>query len=160
VYKRQVIAMVSGRAESLVTDADKSGIPNCVIKDDSLHLEVPHLVGQVLYHQALKGEFSKLRTRNRQDEHAAMMKIAAGTLSHEINNPLMAILGTSELILDNGGRYDRDVVKKVRIIQRSARRIETTLRRLAAISEPAMRQTASGALIDPGRSRVLSRTRT
>jgi signal transduction histidine kinase len=88
---------------------------------------------------------------------AKMIRTAAGTLAHEINNPLMAILGISELILnDTKGRHP-DVAHKVTMIRRSAERIESTLKRLARISEPVYRQTASGAIIDPEQSQQVGR---
>ncbi len=87
------------------------------------------------------------------------LKLAAATLSHEINNPLMTILGVSELILNNGEGVDSDVTRKVRIIQRSARRIESALKRLASIREPNIRETVSGALVDPRKSRIWRKSR-
>jgi len=89
---------------------------------------------------------------------AELIRTAAGTLAHEINNPLMAILGVAELILDGEKSPDPDVVRKVTMIRRSAERIETTLRRLADISEPVMRHTPSGAIVDSERSGHITTT--
>ncbi len=92
-------------------------------------------------------------------DRADSLKLATATLSHEINNPLMTILGISELILNNGGDVDPDVTRKVRIIQRSARRIESALKRLASIREPSIRETVSGTLVDPRKSRIWRKSR-
>ncbi len=69
-----------------------------------------------------------------QEEEAA--DIVAGKLRHEINNPLMTILGMTELILDNPAEIDREISRKVRVIRRSAQRIQATLTRLTAAPLP------------------------
>jgi len=84
---------------------------------------------------------------------AELIRTAAGTLAHEINNPLMAILGISELILNDQTSNNPDVARKVTMIRCSAERIEWTLKRLAEISEPVLRHTPAGAIIDPEQSR-------
>lgn len=82
------------------------------------------------------------------DSQAEMMRTAAGTLSHEINNPLMAILGISELILTEGKKHNPDVARKITMIRKSAERIESSLKRLSNISEPSIRPTPAGAIVD------------
>lgn len=82
------------------------------------------------------------------ETQAEMMRTAAGTLSHEINNPLMAILGISELILNEGKKHNPDVARKVTMIRKSAERIESSLKRLANISTPSIRPTPAGAIVD------------
>jgi signal transduction histidine kinase len=78
------------------------------------------------------------------------VRITAGTLLHEVRNPLMSILGEAELILDHTEPHDTEVAGKVRAIRRSARRIQSILERLAAISDPCIKETASGHMIDSG----------
>lgn len=82
------------------------------------------------------------------ETQAEMMRTAAGTLSHEINNPLMAILGISELILKEGKKENPDMARKITMIRKSAERIESSLKRLSNISEPSIRPTPAGAIVD------------
>ncbi|MEW5995135.1 MAG: response regulator, partial [Candidatus Zixiibacteriota bacterium] len=64
-------------------------------------------------------------------EHADLVRITAGTLYHEINNPLMTILGMTELILNDGEPQDDNITGKVRAIRTSAERIRSILMRLS-----------------------------
>lgn len=82
------------------------------------------------------------------ETQAEMIRTAAGTLSHEINNPLMAILGISELILKEGKKQKPDMARKITMIRKSAERIESSLKRLANISEPSIRPTPAGAIVE------------
>ena len=82
------------------------------------------------------------------ETQAEMMRTAAGTLSHEINNPLMAILGISELILNDGKKHNPDVARKITMIRKSAERIESSLKRLSHISESSLISTPAGDIID------------
>lgn len=82
---------------------------------------------------------------------AEMMRTAAGTLSHEINNPLMAILGISELLLTEGKAQNPDLARKITMIRKSAERIEDSLKRLSNISEPSIKPTPSGSIVDISR---------
>ena len=77
-----------------------------------------------------------------------MINITANTLAHEINNPLMTILGMSELLL-GGAVQDCDpaVRDKLVVIQESARRIEEALNQLGNLSAPTLRDTPAGSLI-------------
>ncbi len=88
---------------------------------------------------------------------ADLIRITAGTIYHEVNNPLMTILGLTELILNNGYEFDREVAKKVRIIQKSARRIQSALTKLSTISKPTLKETASGKMIDSEKSQLLTK---
>lgn len=84
------------------------------------------------------------------ETQAEMMRTAAGTLSHEINNPLMTILGISELILKDGKKHNPEIARKITMIRKSAERIESSLKRLSNISEPSIKPTPAGAIVDLG----------
>lgn len=64
------------------------------------------------------------------DEPQAL-RLAAGSLAHKINNPLMMIMGETELLLTNGYLTDPAAVRKVRIIQSSTRRIIKALEEMS-----------------------------
>jgi signal transduction histidine kinase len=82
------------------------------------------------------------------ETQAEMMRTAAGTLSHEINNPLMAIMGISELILNDRKNHNPDIAHKITMIRKSAERIESSLKRLSEISESSLKTTPAGDIID------------
>lgn len=55
-------------------------------------------------------------------------------LEDEINNPLMTILGTVELLVHHSPEFSRDTRKKLRIIEKSARRIKRTVQKLSTLA--------------------------
>lgn len=79
---------------------------------------------------------------------SAVIRLTVSTLAHEINNPLMTILGTSELLLDDDKLIGAETASKVRMIQESARRIESTLSDLAETASPQYKETPVGYMID------------
>ena len=83
---------------------------------------------------------------------ADLINIAANTLSHEINNPLMTILGETELLLQKIDQNDSSLLQKIKVIRRSAFRIKSTMSRLAGMSSATVKRTDSGVLVDSGRS--------
>lgn len=83
---------------------------------------------------------------------ADLINIAASTLSHEINNPLMTILGETELLLQRADQNDSSLLQKIRVIRRSAFRIRSAMTRLAGLSEATVKRTDSGVMVDTGRS--------
>ncbi len=112
------------------------------------------VVRHILKLSKAKQPIRRLTLKGPSQQQVDLIKITAGTLYHEISNPLMTILGMTELILDNGDPPDPEVARKVEAIRESAGRIQSTLNRLINIDEPALRDTASGQMIDPDRSRL------
>lgn len=149
-----VIAVTTDSSEQLAREASRLGIGELLVKDSSFHVTIPRLIGEVYRRRMLVLENRALEERLKEKDHAELIRMTVGTLSHEINNPLMSILGTTELILDNGDKGDRELAKKLRVIQKSARQIQSSLKRLSRITEPGVRHTASGKMIDPWKSRV------
>jgi signal transduction histidine kinase len=80
---------------------------------------------------------------------SAIIRLTVSTLAHEINNPLMTVMGTTELLLDDADELPPENVESIRMIQESARRIESTLTDLAATGTPQVRETPAGLMIDP-----------
>jgi DNA-binding NarL/FixJ family response regulator len=134
--------------------AAKAGANEYLSKDSSFHQVLSRLVNQVYRRWESAKKQCKLDAKQKSQEQADLIRITAGTLYHEINNPLTTIIGMSELILNNGYECDREIAKKVKIIRKSAQRIESSLARLSTISRPTIKETASGRMIDPQKSRV------
>lgn len=79
---------------------------------------------------------------------SAIISTTVRTLAHEINNPLMTILGTTELLLDRPGNVDPSIREKVRMIRESADRIQETLAELANLSGDVFRRSPVGPLLE------------
>jgi CheY-like chemotaxis protein len=135
-------------------EAARAGADEYVVKDSTFHQAIPRLLGDVFRRCATTREKDQPDVKHQQEERAELIRITAATLFHEINNPLMTILGMCELILNNGYDRDQKVIKKVKTIKKSAQRIQSSLARLSTISEPTVKETACGSLIDPQKSRV------
>lgn len=70
------------------------------------------------------------------------------TLSHEINNPLMAIAASAEVLLDGSDKLPADIVEKIRQIKLAADRIQSVIERLREIETIQYRETAAGRMIN------------
>ena len=60
----------------------------------------------------------------------------------------MTILGISELLLSGNGDKDKELVRKIKIIQQSARRIRNSLSRMEHQSRLTTKETASGSMLE------------
>jgi len=69
-------------------------------------------------------------------EKLASVIETAVAVNHEVNNPLTAILGNTQLILLNKERLPEDVILKLEIIEKSALRIRQVTQKLLRIVEP------------------------
>lgn len=85
------------------------------------------------------------------ESRSAVINLTVRTLAHEINNPLMTIMGTAELLLDKKRHVPADQIEKLRMIQDSARRIQSTLADLAGDDYPATRRTPVGLMLESRR---------
>jgi hypothetical protein len=102
------------------------------IKDDSVFL--------IKSFARLKADFEKLV----KSERAAAITETAVTINHEINNPLTAILGNTQLMLMSREKLPADIVSKLETIERSAVKIRETTAKLMSIIEPVTSPYASG----------------
>jgi hypothetical protein len=69
-------------------------------------------------------------------ERVAAILETAVAINHEINNPLTAILGNTQLILMNKDKLSKDLLAKVTIIEKSSLRIRQVTQKLMAVVEP------------------------
>ena len=88
----------------------------------------------------LKADFRKLV----KSERAAAITETTVTINHEINNPLTAILGNTQLMLMSREKLPPDVVVKLETIERSAIKIRETTTKLMSIIDPVTTAYASG----------------
>jgi hypothetical protein len=90
--------------------------------------------------EKLKADFKKLV----KSERAAAITETTVTINHEINNPLTAILGNTQLMLMSREKLPADVVVKLETIERSAIKIRETTAKLMSIIDPVTTAYASG----------------
>ncbi|MEW6049952.1 MAG: histidine kinase dimerization/phospho-acceptor domain-containing protein [Candidatus Zixiibacteriota bacterium] len=136
---------LSGRNSSEVLNA---GADQCLIKEGSYYQSVPRVIEDVCRYRRLILETRRLEEKLQDRDSTEIVNIVAGTLSHEINNPLMTILGTAELLVEQFKSGNSELQRKLQVIQQSARRIQLALATLVTSTEPEIKVTASGRLID------------
>lgn len=69
-------------------------------------------------------------------EKIASILETAVAVNHEINNPLTAILGNTQLLLMRAEKLSQDAVAKIKAIEQSAMRIRQVTRKLLSVVEP------------------------
>ena len=84
----------------------------------------------------------ELREKVKSAELSSVMATAV-TLNHEINNTLMALLGNAQLLLMQK-KLDPEVVEKLKIIEKSAAKIQELTALLSEIEEPVFKEYAGG----------------
>ncbi|HWR82773.1 MAG TPA: histidine kinase dimerization/phospho-acceptor domain-containing protein [Candidatus Deferrimicrobium sp.] len=131
--ERRDMWIILTRANGQTVAGELAKLPNCRFVEKDAHF--CSAIIRIIENLSVES-VSPAGLRVTCQEAAASAGIVAGTLRHEINNPLMTILGMTELILDNGAEIDRETSRKVRVIRRSAQRIQSTLTRLTAASPP------------------------
>ena len=107
-----------------------SGRVSIINKEHQSYLIIPALVDKLVPEPALVStDKPDMVTGLGIDEitHPTSLK---GRLSHEVNNPLMTILGTVELLLDKQEYSEGEIGRKLRMIQRSARRIRASIEKM------------------------------
>ncbi|MFZ1684287.1 MAG: histidine kinase dimerization/phospho-acceptor domain-containing protein [Candidatus Zixiibacteriota bacterium] len=60
----------------------------------------------------------------------------AVTINHEVNSPLMAILGNVSLLLRDTSNLDKSLTRKLRNIEKAAKRIQYVTARLLRVTKP------------------------
>jgi CheY-like chemotaxis protein len=153
-----IVAIGDTPSEQAAAEAGKAGADEYLARGSCFPSALLDVIGKLYARRSSDAKRRSSARELKQKEQAALIRVTAGTLYHEVNNPLMTILGTTELILNNGYECDREVAKKLRIIRRSAQRIQSTLTRLSIISQPTIKETPSGKLIDPQKSTVAAKS--
>jgi hypothetical protein len=103
--------------------------------------------------EKLKASYEKMVN----SERAAAVTETAVTVNHEINNPLTAILGNTQLLLMNKDKLSKETVAKLETIEKSAIKIREVTDKLMTIIEPVRKHYASGLqMIDVEKSRKKS----
>ena len=75
-----------------------------------------------------------IAARIKEERVKAILEIAA-TLSHEINNPLTAVIGNIQLLLYKRDDLDDELKKKLNVIEQSAGRIRDIMEKVSSLTE-------------------------
>lgn len=124
-FKSPIIFLTDDSSAENVRNLKLGGIEKMLVKNESSYVAVPRLIKEIISDKIWDKRVERRNLKSRVSN--SVKKDSVGILSHEINNPLMTILGISELIMENGYKYDRQLLEKIRMIQKSAQRIEKSL---------------------------------
>lgn len=92
-------------------------------------------------------EIKRFQTKLLEAERLAAITETAIGINHEINNPLCAILGNTQLLLMEKDKLDPRIIKKLRSIEKEINRIHEVAERLARISRPVLKEYVGGKLM-------------
>ncbi len=81
-------------------------------------------------------EIKRLQTELLEKEKLAVFTETAIAVNHEINNPLAPILGNAQLLLRDEEKFDAVSLKRIRSIEKNARRIYSITQKLRNIQKP------------------------
>lgn len=84
----------------------------------------------------------------REQELLDVVSYTAATINHEVNNPLMSILATVEMLLNSSVDMPSEVKERVIRIGAEAERIREVIETLVDIEYLRLRQTDGGKLIE------------
>ncbi len=120
--------------EVLLKNAENRGVP-FHIAITQMKNEKQKKIGSLIVATDIS-DLKKLQEKVIQQEKLAMFMETAVAVNHEINNPLAPILGNAQLLLKDQGKLDEVSVKRLKTIERNARRIYEITQKLREIREP------------------------
>lgn len=141
------ILVTGDGSEQVAAEAIKTGAIDYITKGDDFESIIPRIVSQAYQKHQLILKNRRLETKAHEAEKLEMVTTVASTLNHEINNPLMAILGNVELLLDDPRLNDGGILEKLKMIEQSARRIQEITQQMAGLMTTSVRQTPVGPML-------------
>lgn len=129
------VIMVTGYGdEQVAVEAMKLGASDYIIKSGHYHELLPSIVHRTLDLQRHKMELEDQKIRN--IRLCAVLETAV-TVNHEINSPLVAVIGYAELLNQYPDGIEPKLHEYVQGILEGSRRIEVVTRRLSQVMQPA-----------------------
>lgn len=127
------VIMVTGHGnESLAAAALRQGAEDYITKDHALPELLPRILERVRRNRALQRALAEAEQDLVQAERVAAVGELNVTLHHEINNPLMAAMAETELLLSDPATPDPSR-EGLRTVQAALERIAETLRKSAEV---------------------------
>jgi DNA-binding NtrC family response regulator len=143
-----VILLSEKTCEQAASEAINYGAYDFLTKDDTYHLMLPRIIQESLRRASLVRKNRELEERLRSREETDTLALASAMLAHEINNPLMTILGVTDLLSRHPAFADQSSSDKLQAIETSARRIRSAVLKLTRIGEPSVVETAGGLMLE------------
>lgn len=100
-------------------------------------------MGALIISKVMGGKEFTEYDNNESDRLAAIVETAVA-VNHEINNPLVPILGNAQFLLHDETIVNEDVKRRLRIIMSNARRIRNITQKLARITHPVTKEYLRG----------------
>ena len=129
------VIMVTGYGdERVAVEAMKLGAADYIIKSGHYHELLPSIVHRTIEQLRYKMEAEDSKIRN--IRLCAVLETAV-TVNHEINSPLVAVIGYAELLNQQAESIDPSMHQYVQGILEGSKRIEVVTRRLSQVMTPA-----------------------
>lgn len=149
-----IIIITGVGSEQIAVEAMKTGATDYVAKTGEYVTALPRVIRQAYEKQRLIAKNRRLEKKAQESEKLEMITAAASTLNHEINNPLMTILGAVELATDNRIEIDSSTAKKLEMIRDSARRIQSITEKISNLISSSTKDTPSGRMLNLAKSKT------
>jgi FixJ family two-component response regulator len=143
-----IILITGVGSEQIAVEAMKSGATDYIAKTGDYGATIPRVIKQAYHKQQLILKNRRLEEKALHADKLQMLTSLISTLNHEINNPLMAVLGNVELLLEDEAISDKAVIEKLKIIEASARRIQTFTHQMANVMSAPIRLTPAGPMLE------------
>ncbi len=144
--------------EQAAVEVMKHGATDYLSKSGNYPAKLPAVIVQAYKYQLRLKRLRRREQKAIEDEKKRISTTMALTLSHEINNPLMAILGNLELMLEDERIAEHSVRRKLEAVFDSACRIKSILKQMSLLENTEIHQTPVGPILkspEPERSRAL-----
>jgi CheY-like chemotaxis protein len=147
-FRKPIIITTGEGNEKIAVEFMKSEVCEYIVKDEQYPRIVPYVISQVLEKDRLRRKNEELESRALETEKISAVVKTIRTLNHEINNPLMTVLGNAQLLRTPKYELSKPAGEKVRMIEESALRIQEITKELANVVRLQWRQTPNGDIID------------
>jgi FixJ family two-component response regulator len=154
-----IIAIISDGLEHKTVECMKAGAYDFITKDEEYSSAIPRIIRQTQRKQTLILRERRMEVQRRDTEKMELAAMMAATLNHEINNPLMAILGNVELLQNENICRESPLFEKLKMIEISARRIQEITQRMSDLISPEIKETPVGPMLESRKARPAKRRR-
>lgn len=142
-----IVVITANGSEHVAVEAMKSGAADYISKTGNYDEIIPRVIKQACRKQRLMMKNRRLEAKAREMEKLEAITALVSTLNHEINNPLMAIQGNVELLLEDPDIEGVPVREKLKMIEKSTRRIMDITHQMANLMETSIRHTPAGPML-------------
>jgi signal transduction histidine kinase len=127
------VMMTSHGNEQAAVEAIKTGAVDYVVKSDATLTDMPHIAERALRAWGHISERKRLEAQLRQAQKMEAIGTLAGGIAHDFNNILTAILGYTELALDDI-RQDSHAWSYLREVRKAGLRAKTLVQQILTFS--------------------------